>query len=154
MKLLTLWEPWATFMALGYKRWETRCWRTHYRGPIAIHAAQLRDHVDDAGLILTAAGIKKSIFDPDPFPTGDGDWPFGKVLAVARLADCVQTEDANPSAQERELGDYSPERFAWKFEDLRRVKPIHCKGMQGLKDLPPDVEAKLEYLEAAAGARP
>ena len=149
IKLLTLWEPWASLMARGYKRWETRCWRTHYRGLIAIHAAQLREHVGDAGLILTAAGVKKSIFDPDPFPTGDADWPFGKVLAVARLADCVATTAANPSPQEREMGDYSPDRFAWKFEDLRRVKPISCKGMQGLKDLPAEIEAKLEYLDIA-----
>lgn len=28
MKLLSLWEPWATLMAIGAKRIETRSWQT------------------------------------------------------------------------------------------------------------------------------
>lgn len=152
MKILTLWEPWATFMALRYKKWETRSWATVYRGPIVIHAAKLRDHVDDAGLILTDAGVKKSIFDPDPFPTGDNDWPFGKIIAVGELVACVPTMTAKPSRQERAMGDYSKGRSAWQFERMRRVKPIPFKGMQGLKDLPPEVEARLEYLDPVGAA--
>ncbi len=37
---LTLTKPWATLVALGHKRIETRSWSTVYRGPIAIHAAK------------------------------------------------------------------------------------------------------------------
>ena len=39
MKALTLWQPWASLVALGHKRIETRCWSTKYRGDLAIHAA-------------------------------------------------------------------------------------------------------------------
>lgn len=39
MKALTLWQPWASLVALGHKRIETRCWETKYRGTLAIHAA-------------------------------------------------------------------------------------------------------------------
>ena len=38
MKLISLWEPWATLLATGQKRIETRSWSTDYRGPVAIHA--------------------------------------------------------------------------------------------------------------------
>lgn len=37
---LTLTQPWASAIALGYKRVETRSFRVSYRGPIAIHAAK------------------------------------------------------------------------------------------------------------------
>ena len=148
MKIISLWEPWATFIVRGYKKWETRGWPTSYRGPLAIHAAKTRQAIDDAGLLLTGAGIKKSIFDPDPFPMEDGDWPFGCIVAVCFLADCKRTEAVNPTTQEQALGDYSPGRFAWILDAVRVVKPLPHRGMQGLKDLPPEVEAKLEFVEA------
>src|SRR3982751_1322426 len=40
MKALTLTQPWATLVAIGAKRIETRSWSTTYRGEVAIHAAK------------------------------------------------------------------------------------------------------------------
>ena len=40
MKLLSLWEPWATLMAIGAKKIETRSWATSYRGWLAIQASK------------------------------------------------------------------------------------------------------------------
>ena len=40
MKALSLWQPWASLIAAGVKRFETRHWETRHRGPIAIHAAK------------------------------------------------------------------------------------------------------------------
>jgi hypothetical protein len=40
MKAISLWQPWATLVAIGAKTIETRGWSTSYRGPIAIHAAK------------------------------------------------------------------------------------------------------------------
>lgn len=40
MKAITIWQPWASLLACGAKQYETRSWKTDYRGPIAIHAAQ------------------------------------------------------------------------------------------------------------------
>lgn len=40
MKALTVTEPWATLIAIGAKRIETRSWPTDYRGPVAIHASK------------------------------------------------------------------------------------------------------------------
>src|ERR1051325_5993743 len=40
MKALTLTQPWATLIAIGAKRIETRSWSTDYHGQIAIHAAK------------------------------------------------------------------------------------------------------------------
>ena len=40
MKVLTLFQPWATLVILGEKKIETRSWKTNYRGEIAIHAGK------------------------------------------------------------------------------------------------------------------
>lgn len=42
MKAITLWQPWASLIAVGAKTIETRGRQTHYRGPLAIHAATRR----------------------------------------------------------------------------------------------------------------
>lgn len=42
MPVLTLWQPWASLIALGAKTIETRGWSTSHRGRIAIHAAGRR----------------------------------------------------------------------------------------------------------------
>jgi hypothetical protein len=40
VKALSLWQPWASLIAVGAKRFETRSWQTSHRGPLLIHAAQ------------------------------------------------------------------------------------------------------------------
>ncbi len=40
MKAISLWQPWATLVALGIKQTETRHWATKHRGQLAIHAAK------------------------------------------------------------------------------------------------------------------
>lgn len=44
MKALSIRQPWAWLIVHGYKPVENRTWRTAYRGPLLIHAAQQFDH--------------------------------------------------------------------------------------------------------------
>ncbi|KXG09931.1 hypothetical protein AT864_01491 [Anoxybacillus sp. P3H1B] len=44
MKAITIKQPWATLIALGEKKFETRSWKTNYRGKIAIHAGKTIDY--------------------------------------------------------------------------------------------------------------
>jgi hypothetical protein len=135
MKILSLWQPWATFMELGFKLNETRSWATSYRGPLAIHAAKNTSALDDADDILEAAG-----FDMSERTTVDGtNWPLGEIVAVVRLVDCMPTETIRDSLSRREraMGNYSDGRFAWVTSERRQIRPgVRFRGMQGLKDLP------------------
>lgn len=143
-KILSLWEPWASAMAAGWKKWETRSWSTPYRGRLVIHAAKTEECLDDgtpmylANEIETQTGIK--IEWPYPFP-------LGKVIAVVDLIDCVKTEDLKMiDPLERILGNYSFGRYAWKTENLRRIKPFVLRGKQGLTDLGVEAESALEFV--------
>lgn len=139
MKAISLWQPWASAMAAGAKRNETRSWPSSYRGELAICSAKRK---------------------PTPEEVGEGDTyraamalPYGFVLCVVDMFDCVptarfctQTAGAGDfivlDGAEAELGDYSQGRFAWRTRSCRRLlNPVPVVGRQGLFNLPPDVEA-------------
>lgn len=77
--------------------------------------------------------------------------PFGLVLCVVELFDCVPTStfclqrakhlDMNLSEHEPLLGNYSDGRWAWLTRDLSVLsQPIPVTGRQGLFNLSPEVE--------------
>lgn len=143
MRVLTLFQPWAALMAHGAKQIETRSWRTPYRGLVAIHAA-----VDNRYVVPTIyenATIAGALFDLG-YLTRRGEqifWTeqltFGHIVAVGTLTDVrlmrgIDMDTIHTS--ERAFGHWSPERYAWFFEDVRRLaQPIPYKGSQGLRDL-------------------
>jgi len=141
VRVLTLWEPWATLMALGEKRIETRSWATKYRGPLAIHAGKggMR------GRMLQAHCAR--FFFRDALAC-EVMYP-GHIVAVVRLFDCYTTErissEANLSRQELAFGDYGLNRFGWATDLCFRLPaPIRYKGGQGLRILPPDVVEQIK----------
>lgn len=131
MKALSLWQPYATLIALSAKTHETRSWATTYTGLLAIHAAKNKAtlnlfHDYTFRMALAAAGYKS----PD-------DLPLGCIVAIVDLADCQPTQTVlargGISAQERAFGDWTPGRWAWKLENIRRLQePIPISGKQGL----------------------
>lgn len=131
MKALSLWQPWASAIAIGAKRIETRCWFTHYRGLLLIHAAargpksRVADWIDVLGLDLDVDNI-----------------PFGALVAVAQLDDCRHAENLEPSELEQLLGDFSPGRFGWMLSNVRVFEqPIPYRGRQRLFSVPDDLVA-------------
>ncbi|RRJ66440.1 ASCH domain-containing protein [Paenibacillus oralis] len=55
MKAITIKQPWSSFIALGKKTFETRSWRTHYRGALAIHTGAKVDKEISAGVVELGA---------------------------------------------------------------------------------------------------
>jgi hypothetical protein len=136
MKAITLWQPWATLIAIEAKRFETRSWSTKHRGLIAIHAALIRHkfgQVDEPGPALLAAAGYPSLFD----------LPSGAIVAVATIVDSQSVAAVLPvSDQERTFGDFSEGRFAWKLGDVVKLaEPVYVRGFQGIWNLPPITEA-------------
>lgn len=135
MKAISLWQPWASAMAMSLKLNETRSWQAQYRGPIAIHAAKRRPTDQDFKMfefILKRFGREYDWLN---------DLPLGQIVCVTELYDCISTNKVllAPSISDIEfhLGDYSPGRYFWKTENLRRLKnPIPFKGKQGFFNIP------------------
>ena len=127
MKAISLWQPWASAMALGWKRNETRSWATSYRGPLLIHAAKKA--------IGWPSIYIQSLFDGIAFqPT---DLPRGCLLCMVNLVDCKRILLHNrPRGVEFELGTYTPGRFMWITEQLEIFDPIPFRGSQRIFEVP------------------
>lgn len=156
MKALSIWQPYASLIAINAKQYETRSWATKYRGPLAIHAAAKSPaavyKIVDSDVVRE---IEKALAPLGSVGENIGHLrakclPLGKVIAIANLTDCIQiTEEfaASVSAEERAFGDWTPGRYAWKFEKVC-ILPffIKAKGQQGLWNLQTDkINDKGEY---------
>lgn len=171
MRVLTLTQPWASLVALGAKRIETRGWSTNYRGPLAIHAGA------GLGPVGGPIGLLR-LLDNEPFLSAllpayghthghrcidTHRLPYGAIVAVVTLVDCrphdadkdpefnthysVGYRDAHGqyvavSSHEEAFGQWAPSRYAWLLADVRPLRePVPCRGAQGLRSLPDDVAA-------------
>lgn len=132
MKAVSLWQFWASAVALGEKRYETRGWATPYRGDLLIHAAKRKMTKDDHEWFEYVDGPE--IFGRHGVTIDN--LPYGAGLCVVNLVACHRVDESfrNPMRiQECFLGDFSDGRFAWEFRDLRPLRePLPLRGQQGL----------------------
>lgn len=128
MNCISLWQPWASLVVGGAKKWETRSWSTRKRGRIAIHAAKKWN--DD---LRTIAGTCPFSTALHALGLNANSLLFGYVLGEVTLIDCVPVESVTPSPDERAFGDYSPGRFAWILADpIIYKEPMQQRGAQGI----------------------
>lgn len=140
MKAISVWQPWASLLAIGAKHFETRSWATSYRGQIAIHAARKKD-AECLELCLSEP-FRSALIEAGM--TKIGDLPFGAIVAVGTLVDCRKTEQVLREytgmalAEEFAFGDFRPGRFAWQINHVRRMaEPVPARGQQGLWEWKP-----------------
>lgn len=135
MKAISLWQPWASLIAVGVKTWETRSWSTAYRGRILVHASKTfgREARRFAESLpcrrdLERGGIR-----------GVGELPLGAFVAVADLVD-VRRCDGSYDGIDAEYGDFSAGRWMWRLENVQRFQhPLIWRGMMGLFDVSEEV---------------
>ena len=156
MKILSLWQPWASLLVGGAKMIETRSWSTTYRGPIAVHASKYVERAAFAHVCYRqpfAEALARMGFNELT------DIPLGSILGRVDLVDCLKMGngvsrgwidirtpgDRRLTSWEREFGNYELDRFAWMTGPSRLVlpTPIPWRGTQGLRDLDPEVARRL-----------
>lgn len=149
MKAITLYQPWASLIAMGAKRIESRSWYTGYRGPLAIHAGKKNDYINPDKI--------RYICHDEPFRkvlgiTGMFDYtkkfPLGCIVATCELIACLKVESIGEqpdiqgwkfgthyfpaSKQEFYFGDYSIGRYRWFLANIKPLEnPIPTTGSMG-----------------------
>lgn len=133
MRAISLHQPWAMFIALGLKQYETRSWRDRsvVGKHLAIHAAKKWDTLIKYDVVrLSKLHELNSLL-----VNGDGSLKtptLGAVLCICKVIDIYPTENLAPTPLERAVGDWSPGRYAWQLELVERFEqPIPAKGAQG-----------------------
>ena len=123
MKVLSIKEPFATLIKDGVKIYETRSWKTNYRGEIYIHASL---SLSKSERLESAKKYLKSEIKP------------GYILCKCELVDCIPMTDEfikyiNKETSEYDYGLYSEGRYAWKLKVLEVLdEPILAKGKLGI----------------------
>lgn len=121
MKVLTIKEPFVTPFAIGMKHYETRSWKTNYRGEIYIHTSKTKDNSEPA---------LEAVMDTELFP-------LGYIVLKGNLVDCIEMTDKfvreiKKDPLEYISGFYKVGRYAWKIEDIEVIEPIKAKGSLGI----------------------
>lgn len=155
MKAISLWQPWASLMAAGIKKLETRGRLTHFRGELAICSAQRRYQCKELSPNLQRIVYQhrdKLIITQRLGEEISQGLPYGQVLAVVEVWECYPTSsftvgDWNPmnpfviSSEEHACGDFRAGRFAWLTRNCRRLPAaVPVTGRQGFFELPAAVE--------------
>lgn len=125
MKCLSLIQPWATLIAIGAKRIETRSWKTNYRGELYIHASK---RIDNKTLIRPsfAKALNNQLI------------PTGVIIAKCKLIDCVKmTEEfiseVKAKGYEYDFGEYKVGRYGWVLENIEILDlPVKISGHLGI----------------------
>ncbi len=139
LRCISLWQPWASLVAIGAKTFETRSWspvkvNDVALGPLGIHASKKKSRAQRDLFYqkpffgaFQAAGIKS--FD---------DLPFGAIVSMVNLKRIWSTtnlelmEYLRGHPDEEAFGDFGRGRFAWELGiDCQLEKPIPWTGRQG-----------------------
>lgn len=131
MKAISLWQPYASAIALRLKTIETRSWATRYRGRIAIHASKrwAREQREFAAVERALGRLPERL-------------PFGCIVALATIVDCSHAEDlislpGYVGPVNKIYGDFSDGRFGWELSNVIALpEPIPYKGAQGFFTVP------------------
>lgn len=112
MKVLSLTQPWASMLAMGVKKIETRTWTISYRGDLLIHASKSK-----AGRSFIA------LPSVSQYITSFNSLPLGVIIGQARLVDIVPaiseplSADEDPVLEENAFGDRQKVKYHWLFEE-------------------------------------
>lgn len=157
MKALTIWQPWASLIAIEAKPYEFRGWPAprSIRGQrIAIHAgARHVSKVEVRALLMKLNGREPwlvSLIRDKALPLlellshSPGAAPLASIVATAVVADCVRADKVAVEfgyAAQNDSDRQEHFNWAWKLTDVQPLRPIvPAKGMQGLWDWKPPAE--------------
>lgn len=131
---LSLIQPWASLIAVGAKRIETRGWPTRFRGPFLVHASR---GMPAENVALCQREPVRAILAAAGYPTPDS-LPRGAIVGAATLVDCrLITPETEVPALERDVDHFGPGRFAWHLTDPRRLEPpVPARGALGFWPVP------------------
>ena len=127
MKALSVKQPWAEWIATGFKTIETRRWKTNYRGPLLICASRKLDSKTIAAY----------------YPYRSKAFITGCAVAVVELDSCrlMVWDDMERARCRPYAGAYS-----WILKNARRLRaPIPVRGQLGLFNVDIKEEA-LKYV--------
>ncbi len=136
LKAISLWQPYCSLIPLGLKNYETRSWKTKYRGKLLICSTAKSTKIQYQQYLKICNELELPAWNEINFP-------HGYALAVCDLVDCIEMTPefiAQQSQTELKSGDWQIGRYAWKLENVQPItEPLPIKGKQGLFNVSVDL---------------
>ena len=127
MKALSIAQPWPWAILNCGKLIENRSWRTHYRGPLLLHAGLSRKWYADVAGWWPAAAAEEGM---PPLPAWK-DLPRGAVVGVADVVDCVHADDYEGGSP------WAGDEWLWILGNPRPLPtPVPFRGALSLFEVP------------------
>lgn len=114
LRALSVRQPWAWLIVSGLKDVENRSRRTHYRGPLLIHAGLSLDSYTEENIEWLQAKYQVQI--PQKLDTGG-------IVGIVDVVDCVDNHESQW---------FNDGNLGWVFTNPRRLKFRPCRGALGL----------------------
>ncbi len=133
MKVLSIKEPFASLIAHGDKKIETRSWKTNYRGELFIHASGKKlahEYLNNSDIFNLIQNL---------------DVNYGNIICRVKLVDCKYMDkeflnEIKKNPKEFNLGLYEEGRYAWILENVEPIIPIPAKGRLNIWNYDHDYE--------------
>lgn len=162
IRALTLWQPWATLLAHGRKRIETRSWQPRWvKTPfyMAVHAATYWSGALEGMTCMEPFRSELALCGVREIKR----LPRSAVVGVVRVWQCVTTSEVAESVKlrglltekEAKFGDYTPGRWAWICDQFFPFpEPVSASGQRGVWEwTPPEGLAAMERVRQALAGR-
>ena len=145
---ITIWQPWATLIAIGAKRFEFRSWPAPSRfvgRRVAIHAgarAVSKNDVRDLLLRLHSSYWRETCLEREPsielltrVLMSPGTLPRSSIVCLATLGapvrDAEMAEKVGlPAPNDSDRDEHT--NWGWPLTDIERLEPfVPARGFQG-----------------------
>jgi alkylated DNA repair dioxygenase AlkB len=133
---LSMWQPWASLLVLGIKRFEGRGWYTPYRGRLWIASGSRETTPEE---IQQVEDEYRAVYGPNakiPFPA---DYPTSALLGCVDLTHCWSAEEFQAYRSNHGAGgEDSASAFVFVCSNPRTLPlPQSHSGQHKLYNLPP-----------------
>jgi len=138
MKAISVKQPFAALIAAGIKQFETRKWKTAYRGPLLVHAS-LALHPLFVEYDFATETLELDNFSTKRWYTVNKHLMArsGEMMCVVDLVDVQPFED-DKSVEDLACCDWYG-GYVWKLENPKLTFPIPLKGKLGIFDVPDEL---------------
>jgi hypothetical protein len=145
LRVLSLWQPWATLWLSDLKIGETRHFRNIFTGLIVVHATKYVDHT------LCKEPLFASALHQLGFESSK-ELPSGAAIGTCNLLPGKRVEEVrnNTTEMDFEFGNFMDGRWWWPATNKEAfAQPIPLKGQQSVPwiwEVPAELEAMFDLV--------
>lgn len=121
-------QPWASLFLLNEAYYESRTWKTNYRGPLAIHTSKKIDR--------HLCSLKAVQYLLGKHALNSGNLPTGVIIGVCNLINCLRVIEDNQenavledgriiSGNDYFLGDFRIGNYAWEVSNKEMLHNLY-----------------------------